>query len=45
MDGYIENKIFDEIEVGDFASVEHMLTQKDAAPNERRTKYVTTQRN
>ncbi len=29
MDGYIENKIFDEIEVGDSASVEHTLTQKD----------------
>lgn len=29
MDGYIENKTFDEIEVGDSASVEHTLTQKD----------------
>lgn len=29
MDNYIENKTFDEIEIGDTASVEHMLTQKD----------------
>ena len=29
MDRIIENKIFDEIEVGDSASVEHTLTQKD----------------
>jgi len=29
MDGYIENKTFDEIEVGDTASVEHTLTNKD----------------
>lgn len=29
MDGYIENKIFDEIEIGDSAFVEHTLTQKD----------------
>jgi len=29
MDGIIQNKIFDEIDIGDTASVEHMLTQKD----------------
>lgn len=29
MDGLIENKTFDEIEVGDSASVEHTLTKKD----------------
>lgn len=29
MDGIIENKTFDEIDIGDTASVEHMLTQKD----------------
>ena len=29
MDGFIENKIFDEIDLGDTAYVEHMLTQKD----------------
>ncbi len=29
MDNYIENKTFDEIEIGDTASVEHTLTQKD----------------
>ena len=29
MNGYIENKTFDEIEIGDTAFVEHMLTQKD----------------
>lgn len=29
MDGLIENKIFDEIEIGDSASVNHTLTSKD----------------
>jgi len=29
MDSFIENKTFDEIDTGDTASVEHMLTQKD----------------
>ena len=29
MDGIIENKTFDEIEIGDSASVEHTLTEKD----------------
>lgn len=29
MDGYIENKTFDEIEIGDSAEVDHTLTQKD----------------
>ena len=29
MNGIIQNKIFDEIDIGDTASVEHMLTQKD----------------
>ena len=29
MDGLIENKTFDEIEVGDSAEVDHTLTQKD----------------
>ena len=29
MDGCIENKIFDEIEVGDSASVQHTLTRRD----------------
>jgi len=29
MDSYIENKTFDEIDIGDTASVDHMLTQKD----------------
>ncbi|PJB69305.1 MAG: enoyl-CoA hydratase [Alphaproteobacteria bacterium CG_4_9_14_3_um_filter_47_13] len=29
MDSYIENKTFDEIDIGDTASVEQMLTQKD----------------
>lgn len=29
MDSFIENKIFDEIEIGDTAFVEHMLTRKD----------------
>jgi len=29
MDGFVENKTFDEIEIGDTAFVEHMLTQKD----------------
>ncbi|MDA0782128.1 MAG: bifunctional enoyl-CoA hydratase/phosphate acetyltransferase [Rickettsiales bacterium] len=29
MNGYIENKTFDEIEIGDTASIEHTLTRKD----------------
>tara|TARA_R110002072_G_scaffold58491_1_gene149091 strand:- start:430 stop:1893 length:1464 start_codon:yes stop_codon:yes gene_type:complete len=29
MDSFVENKIFDEIDIGDTAFVEHMLTQKD----------------
>lgn len=29
MDGYITNHTFDELEIGDSASVEHMLTNKD----------------
>lgn len=29
MDNFIENKTFEEIDIGDTASVEHMLTQKD----------------
>ncbi len=29
MDGLIENKVFNEIDIGDTASVEHMLTQRD----------------
>lgn len=29
MDGFLENKTFDEIDIGDSASVEHCLTQRD----------------
>ena len=29
MDGFVENKVFDEIEIGDTASLDHTLTRKD----------------
>jgi len=29
MDGFIENRTFDEIEIGDTAEVQHTLTKRD----------------